>query len=198
MRKTIITAAVLMVSLVWILQAAEAGEIKGRIKIKGSVNSSDVLVYIEGVDGVNGDAGKNLVVHQRDLTYYPRVSAVLAGSTVAFPNDDEVRHNVYSPSKGNSFNLGTYHSGQSKEVTFKNPGLVKVLCNVHDDMEAYIQVFSKAVWDVTDRRGRFSIKNVPAGDYEVKIWHPDHGAAVAKVEVPADGKVATLNMTLGE
>ncbi len=193
--KKAIAIVVLLAALVWVFQAAEAGEIKGRIKIDGSFRSNDILVYIEGVDGGGGEVGKPHVIDQRDLTYNPRVSGVLVNTVVAFPNNDEVRHNVYSPSKGNSFNLGTYQAGKSKEVVFKKPGLVKILCNVHDDMEAYVWVFEKAVWDVTGRRGTFNIKNLSVGTHLLKIWHPDHGTITAKVDVP---EVFEFNLTIGE
>lgn len=78
---------------------------------------------------------------QKGLTFVPHVLPILVGTTVDFKNSDDVLHNVFTPSKaGDRFDLGTWGKGQMKSFTFKKPGEVVILCNVHPEMEAYIVV----------------------------------------------------------
>jgi plastocyanin len=75
-----------------------------------------------------------------DLLFIPHVLPVLAGTAVAFPNNDTVRHNVFSPSPAKRFNLGSYAQKVTKHVVFDKPGVVALLCNVHAEMSAYVVV----------------------------------------------------------
>ena len=108
---------------------------------------------------------------QRNETFVPHLLAVTVGTTVDFPNDDRTYHNVFSLSKSNPFNLGRYAAGKSQARRFVNPGVVRVFCEIHSHMSAFIMVFSHRYFAVTDDEGRYRIDNVPPGTYNVAAWN---------------------------
>jgi plastocyanin len=108
---------------------------------------------------------------QRNETFFPHVLAIIAGTTVDFPNNDRTYHNVFSLSKTKAFDLGRYAVGRSKSVRFEKPGIVRVFCDIHSHMSAYILVFSHPYFAVTDEQGRYRIDNVPSGSYTVVAWN---------------------------
>jgi plastocyanin len=108
---------------------------------------------------------------QRNETFVPHVLAIVAGTTVDFPNNDKTYHSVFSLSRGNSFDLGRYANGGSKSNTFTRPGIVRVFCDIHSHMSAYILVFAHRYFAVTDTEGRYRLDGVPPGTYTVAVWH---------------------------
>jgi len=135
-------------------------------------------------------------IRQRDEQFLPRVVAVPVGSEVSFPNDDPFYHNVFSLGRVRSFNLGRFPKGQSRAVRFNTAGIVKVFCDIHSHMSAYILVFAHRYFAVTDQAGTFSIAGVPPGSYTVGVWHAKLKAAAQTVTVEA-GKAAPVQFTLG-
>lgn len=147
------------------------GTITGKIKARGVRDARDVVVYLENVAGEFHPPEDKPVLDQKNLEFVPHVLPVLVGTTVLFPNSDNVRHNVFSPSKTKKFNLGTYASGVVREVTFDKPGVAVLLCNVHTEMSAYIVVLENPYYALTGPDGCFTIGNIPAGTHTVKTWH---------------------------
>jgi len=149
------------------------GTITGKVKCSRVRHSGDTVVYIEKVGDVKYDAPtEHGIVDQMNLVFVPHVIAVQKGTTVDFPNNDEVRHNVFSPPDCcNQFNLGTYDIGASKPVKFDESCEVPLLCNVHAEMSAYVVVLDNPYFGVTAKNGSFTIKNVPPGTYKLKTWH---------------------------
>jgi len=139
---------------------------------------------------------KRALVDQREMKFIPRVSAVLVGTTVDFPNNDKVWHNVFSTSEAKKFDLGLYPSGQSRSVTFDKAGVVRILCNVHPSMEAYVVVKSHSYFTVADARGNYTLSDVPLGKYRVEVWHPELGARVVPFELVREGEVLALDFDL--
>lgn len=137
-------------------------------------------------------ARPRLVMDQRDLTFVPHVLPILAGSTVEFPNSDPVYHNVFSFSKTKIFDLGRYPTGRTKAVTFNEPGLVKVYCDMHSQMNAFILVLANPYFTLTDEQGNYWIRDVPAGTYKVKAWFARLPEKTAGVTIRA-GETATLD-----
>jgi plastocyanin len=132
---------------------------------------------------------------QRNETFVPHVLAIVAGTTVDFPNNDRTYHNVFSLSKPKTFDLGRYAAGRSKSVRFDRPGIVRVFCEIHSHMSAYIVVFSHRYFAVTDEAGRYRIENIPPGEYTVFAWHESMKADSRRVTVGAGGDV-DLNFAL--
>jgi plastocyanin len=108
---------------------------------------------------------------QRNERFVPHVLAIVAGTHVDFPNGDNTYHNVFSLSKTKEFNLGRYAVGKSKAVRFERPGIVRVFCDIHSHMNAFILVFAHRYFAMTDDEGRYRIDNVPPGTYTVAVWN---------------------------
>jgi plastocyanin len=111
------------------------------------------------------------VMDQRNETFVPHVLAVMVGTVVDFPNSDTTFHNVFSLSKTKRFDLGRYAVGRSQSVRFDRPGVVRVFCDIHSHMNAFVLVFSHPFFDRTEPDGRFRIEHVPAGSYNVIGWY---------------------------
>lgn len=111
------------------------------------------------------------VLDQRNETFVPHVLAVTVGSVVDFPNDDRTYHNVFSLSKTKRFDLGRYPRGESRSVRFDQPGVVRVFCEIHSHMNAFILVFAHRYFATTDREGRYRIGGIPPGTYTVVVWN---------------------------
>ena len=111
------------------------------------------------------------VLDQRNETFVPPVVAITVGSSVDFPNSDRVYHNVFSLSKTRRFDLGRYPRGQSRSVTFDRPGVVRVFCEIHSHMSAFILVFAHRFFAVTDTEGRYRIEGIPPGSYTLALWN---------------------------
>src|SRR6185503_12267453 len=105
------------------------------------------------------------VMDQRSETFVPHLLAITTGTIVDFPNSDPFYHNVFSLSKANRFDLGRYPTGKLRSVQFTRPGIVRVFCEIHSHMNAFILVFSHPFFAVTDEAGRYRIDNVPPGSY---------------------------------
>ena len=135
------------------------------------------------------------VMDQRNETFVPHVLAVSAGTTVDFPNSDRIYHNVFSLSKTRSFDLGRYAVGRSKSIRFDRPGIVRVFCDIHSHMNAFILVFTHPFFAVTDAEGRYRIDNVPPGSYQLVAWNEGLAGEPKPVAV-LEGSVAELDFTL--
>lgn len=172
------------------------GTIAGKVVARGLRDHRDAVVYVEKIPGKTFTGPKEPVtLDQLNLTFIPHVLPVLVGTTVAFPNSDEVRHNVFSTSPPKRFNLGTYPRGVVKYVTFDKPGVVDLLCNVHSEMSAYVVVVETFYFAVTSKEGYYAIKDVPPGRYVVKTWHEHLKPVTKEVEVRA-GETASVDFEL--
>jgi plastocyanin len=127
------------------------------------------------------------VLDQRNETFVPHVLAVTVGTTVEFPNSDRVFHNVFSLSKARPFDLGRYPRGTSRSVRFDRPGMVRVFCEIHSHMSAFILVFAHRFFDTTDDSGRYRIEGIPPGTYELAVWHEGEVRSTRTVRVPPEG-----------
>jgi plastocyanin len=134
---------------------------------------------------------------QRNETFFPHVLAIVAGTTVDFPNSDQTYHNVFSLSKTKSFDLGRYAVGRSKAVRFDRPGIVRVFCDIHSHMSAFILVFSHRYFSVVDPEGRYRLENVPPGTYTVVAWNESAPLESRRVVIAEAGGDVEINFALG-
>ena len=137
-----------------------------------------VVLYLQPVErgALRGSAPRQPAapapaLRQRDERFTPHVLPVLIGTTVAFPNDDDVFHNVFSLSSARTFDLGRYARGSSRSVTFPTAGVVQVFCHIHADMTGIVLVLDNAFYVVPDADGRFVLDGVPPGAYQLVAWH---------------------------
>ena len=135
------------------------------------------------------------VMDQRHETFVPHVLAVTTGTTVDFPNSDRIYHNVFSLSKARPFDLGRYAVGRSKAVRFDRPGIVRVFCDIHSHMSAFILVFSHPFFSVTGADGRYRIQDVPPGSYTLVAWN-EGVASESRSVIVADGTPTEADFTL--
>jgi plastocyanin len=158
----------------WMRLVSHAQETGGTIE--GVVDSPWVkryqaLVYIGEMKGDFPPPKEAAAMSQKNMVFNPHVLPVLKGTTVDFTNDDTVSHNVFAPpGAAVQFNLGLYGPGVKKTVTFDTLGEVPLLCVVHPDMLGYVIVLQNPYFAFTDAGGKFEIKNVPPGTYQLKVW----------------------------
>lgn len=147
--------------------------VSGTVTGGGSYGPGGAVVMLRRADGPTPKprATRVRAVIQKDKRFIPRVLAVPLNATVEFRNDDDIFHNVFSLSKPNEFDLGLYKSGASKDQLFKTPGPVQLLCNIHSNMSGMLYVSDTPYFAQADAQGRFTVKNVPPGNYTVEVWH---------------------------
>jgi plastocyanin len=137
--------------------------------------------------------GARATLDQRNERFVPHVVAITVGTTVDFPNNDRTYHNVFSLSKTKRFDLGRYASGRSKAVRFDRPGIVRVFCDIHSHMNAFILVFAHRYFGVTDAAGRYQIDGVPPGTYTLSAWFDGSVQDQRTVTVAADARGVEVN-----
>jgi plastocyanin len=135
------------------------------------------------------------VMDQHNETFVPHILAITTGTVVAFPNSDRIYHNVFSLSTAARFDLGRYAVGRSKSLRFDRPGIVRVFCDIHSHMNAFILVFSHPFFAITDVEGRYRIDNVPPGNYNVIAWNEGQFSEPTPAAVP-DGGATELDFVL--
>jgi plastocyanin len=141
---------------------------------------SGVVVWLEPARPVARPpvGGQRAKLVQKDKTFTPHVLAVPVGTTVDFPNLDPIFHNAFSNYDGKVFDVGLYPPGSSRSVRFDRPGFVRVFCNIHASMSAIIAVVDSPWLAVTGGNGKFTIADVPPGDYVFRVFHERAAAGV--------------------
>jgi plastocyanin len=207
-----------VVPLVGRAQPAPAGSIRGRLDIRRIVTLprprpgvSDLggrapagvpdvrrgLVYLDTAPRSAFDDREpgRAVMDQRNETFVPRLLAVATGTVVDFPNSDLTYHNVFSLSRARRFDLGRYAAGKSKSVRFDRPGIVRVFCDIHSHMSAFVVVFNHPYFRVTDVDGRYRIDNVPSGTYTIVGWYEGE-ARVQRTITVSPGPATELDLVV--
>jgi plastocyanin len=156
---------------------------------------SNVVVFLKDVPHHGDLAPTHRTIVQKDEAFDPRVVAITRGSTIDFPNADPFFHNVFSLSRGTTFDLGRYPKGDKRSKTFMTAGLVKVYCHIHSHMTASIMVFDHPYFRIPSTDGTFAIDDVPAGTYQVSAWHERIGESVTPVKIDA-GRSARVEFAL--
>ena len=170
----------------------------GDAPARDAANRRRAVVYFETAPrGAFEDReGARASMDQRNETFVPHILAVTAGTTVDFPNNDRTYHNVFSLSKARRFDLGRYAAGRSKAVRFDHPGIVRVFCDIHSHMNAFILVFGHRFFAVTDAEGRYQIDSVPAGTYTLSAWLDGGVRAQRTITIGADSRIVELDFTV--
>ena len=152
------------------------------------------VIYIEAVPKAASYPlpGQNPTLNQYQMVFRPLVLPIMAGTTVDFPNNDNLFHNVFSYSQPGEFDLGRYPKGKKKSVTFDKPGIVSVYCDIHSYMFATIIVLDNSFFALPGDDGTFSIAGIPPGAYELAFWYGRKKVITKKVAVE-EGKTATVN-----
>ena len=212
LRLVMIVAAGSLLAGAGLAQAADPGTVAGvievhkaRVKTRGAKSFKDVVVYLEPrAPVVYPPPAAHAVMDQRGLVFIPHVMAVQEGTTVDFLNSDNDRHNVYFlyDKTGETLDIGTWGPGEAVSHTFKDSGLVIVLCQLHLEMAAHILVlespfFTVAEIDPETQGATYEIRDVPAGNYVLKAWHKKLKMKTGAVGVTvAAGRTATVDFTI--
>jgi plastocyanin len=168
-----------------------AASVEGTVAVLGKrgyqKDLSDVVVYLEGGSS-NGDRRAAAEIRMARKRFDPRIAVVPVGGTVSFPNHDPILHNVFSVSGENRFDLDLYKRPEVGTKTFETPGLVRIYCNIHPQMSAFVMVTGSQHYTLADASGRFRLEGVPPGRYTLKAWHERAREDVAvEIEVTASG-----------
>ena len=178
--------------------ARNEGSLTGTLQIDGrAATGAFGLITLEPVDGKwKPRSPKHVALEQRNREFLPHVMAISVGSTVAFPNFDAVFHNVFSSSPSGPFDLGLYKAGEAREFTFPKEGIVRLGCNLHANMSAYIAVVAAPAYVVTDGDGNFAFKHLAPGKYRLKAWSERSRAPITQDIAIKTGKNAvTVGVT---
>ncbi len=165
-------------------------------KVRAGTPPAAVVVYAEPVAGAApAREAKPVSLSQKNKAFSPRVLGLPVGTSVAFPNDDDIFHNVFSLSPGHAFDLGLYRAGASKSRTFASPGLVRVFCNIHPQMTALI-VSVATPWVVAAGADGAWRLDLPPGRYRVTAV--SERAAPVMAEVTVAGATTAAPLALDE
>jgi plastocyanin len=162
------TAALLLALSALTLRAAapESSDLHGTAPA-GTHSAPNAVVW---PDAPSPAGRRTVVLDQRNLGFSPHVLVVRVGTTVDFPNNDRVFHNVFSFRDGKVFDLGMYPVGELKHVTFDRAGLSRIFCNIHPGMAAYVMAVDSPLFAISDQSGAFTIPEVPPGAYQYHAW----------------------------
>ena len=155
----------------------------------------DAVIYVTLGKGASTKNENPITVDQVDKEFAPYMTAIQAGSRINFPNNDKIRHQVYSFSDTKQFEIPLYSGTPSDPVLFEKPGVVALGCNIHDWMTAYIFVANSPYFAITDKNGKAEIKNLTKGEYNIEAWHPT-AKGDAKDSRQSTAATTTLNFTL--
>src|SRR6267378_4361063 len=165
---------------------AKAGTIVGAANFKGAKPAVPMIVM----------SGDKKTIDQRGCTYHPHVFGMMANQQLEILNSDPLLHNIHAlPKNSPQFNMAQPKQGAKNVKTFTSPEvMVKFKCDVHSWMSAYAGVLDHPFYSVTDDKGSFEIKNLPAGEYDIEAWHEVYGAQTMHVTVGA-ADTKTVNFT---
>ena len=149
--------------------------LNSKVKLRdGSSDFSGVAVWLTPIDPAMQPGPPRVqrrTLEQKDKRFIPHIMVVQVGTEVDFPNHDPFFHNVFSVYDGKPFDLGLYANGESRPVRFNRPGISHIFCNIHPQMSAVIVTVETPYFAVSAHDGRYVIENVPAGTYQLHIWH---------------------------
>ena len=180
---------------------ARSATVSGRVTTPDGEGVAGAVVFVnEPAAPDAAAAAPRAEMNQVNKTFVPAVLPIVAGTRVYFPNSDQIQHHVYSFSRTKSFELPLYRGEEAPPVTFDKPGVVKLGCNIHDWMSANILVLPSPHFAATDAEGRYTIRELPPGDYSLIAWHERSREKTDEltraVKLPAAGAVVDFRMSL--
>jgi hemoglobin len=168
-------------------RSPQRASLQGSLRVDGKGPEALGVVMLWPEKGGKKRTPKQRTMEQRGKMFEPRVMAVPVGSTVSFPNFDTVYHNVFSLSKNKAFDLGMYKNGQTRDVKFDKPGIVRLGCNLHANMSAFLIVVDAPHYAVVGPDGAFAFKSLAPGKYRVQAWTERSGEPVTSELVVVEG-----------
>lgn len=187
-----------------LLAALSAAGAQAAPAVSGSVASiegaavADAVVFVQAAAPSAGSTSRAQIVDQVNKTFVPGLLPIVVGTSVRFPNHDQIHHHVYSFSPAKTFELPLYKGEDAPAVLFDKVGVVRIGCNIHDWMSGIILVLPTPHFAVTDPAGHFVLADLPSGSYTLVAWH-----ALSKLRpedtaqsIQVDGEVRNVNFRL--
>ena len=197
MRSVFFVNFVLFVNFVFFVAHAGAGPVSGIVRTVARAKvPATAVVYAEPIDAAASRAPRRFTLAQKNKTFQPRVLAVPAGSTVDFPNNDGIFHNVFSLSGPQPFDLGLYRAGETRARTFTAAGTYRVFCNIHPQMTAIIVVAPSGFTALAAADGRFTL-DLPPGRYRLTALS-ERSSPVSVEATSTQGASIVPDLTLDE
>lgn len=150
-----------------------AGTIEVTVKESRGRGVRDAVVYAVPKGRELPLQKKTAVMDQKDRMFIPHVLPVQTGTSVEFPNSDDIRHHVYSFSPAKQFQLPLYKGDSASPIVFDKPGVVTLGCNIHDRMSAFIVVVETPYFGKSEASGSVTLQGLESGDYALHVWYPD-------------------------
>ena len=193
---TLLSAATILLA-----STAHAAALSVQVSDSNGQPVADAVVYAESTSGKPVESViRTVSIEQVSRKFLPLVSVIQTGSSVLFPNNDTVRHHVYSFSPVKTFELKLYSGNPSNPVVFDKAGNATIGCNIHDNMIAYVKVVDTPYFGKTDSSGQVRIDAVPPGEFRLKTWHYRQANPAAVVEqaltLKAEGASAAMRLDL--
>lgn len=157
---------------------------------------ADAAVVLEPLAPVALRGRPSASIEQRGREFIPYLTVVQTGTAVDFPNNDTIRHHVYSFSPAKQFEIKLYAGKPGQPIVFDKPGTVVIGCNIHDWMEAYVLVVDSPWFAKTGADGHAQLRNVPPGRYKLRLWHPLQKTQLAEREIAVGDAPAPLRLAL--
>lgn len=162
---------IFLLALNLILPVSRAAELNVEVESFKQRSTEGLVVELIGSAIKPAPVGK-FEINQLDKEFIPLLTIAGVGSSLRFNNQDPLKHHVYSVSKGNKFELPLHNGHSDKIIQLTTPGIIKLGCNIHDWMLAYVYVAESDRIKIMDKLGRVEFSGLPAGDYQIKIWSP--------------------------
>ncbi len=155
------------------------------IQVRDQTDSplADVTLVLTPLFEFEAQEPIDTAVDQINEAFAPRVNVVQAGAAISFPNQDQVRHHVYSFSATKQFDIPLYSGTPSEPIHFDQPGLVVLGCNIHDQMRGYILVTDSPFFGVSDDNGNLEVRLGQPGNYLLSLWHPEQEEQLETIEI---------------
>lgn len=176
-------------------RASFAGPVTVTVATPSGAAVQDTVIVFDPLDAKPPATQDEASIDQINKRFVPRISVVRTGTQVTFPNSDRIRHQVYSFSKPKQFTLKLYAGSPKTPITFDQPGLVVLGCNIHDTMVAFVGVVDSPYFSKTTNAGTATL-TLPAGRYRLRAWHPYALAAIPPQEIKVTAAALGIPLTI--
>ena len=193
--KALTRRLLLLAGLVSVALSASAASLQVQVQDKNGKPLPNAVVFLESADAKSASKPlKGVEVVQAAKQFSPAVTVVTTGTSILFPNNDTVRHHVYSFSPAKTFDLKLYAGVPANPVVFEKSGIAVLGCNIHDNMVAWVVVVDTPYFGKTDAQGLLTI-DAPAGSYKLRTWHaslPTGAAAAEQAQTVGGGNAPVV------
>lgn len=171
-QRGVVSILVIWSAAVYFSASAEAAAVRGSVRI-GSDAGEGAVVYLKDTRPKPAPVPPGeATIQQENIEFKPAFTVVSVGSTILFENQDNEMHNVHSTTPGNRFDIGAHNKGDIKTVIFEKPGAVTLRCKIHTQMRGMVFVAPSQYYAVVGKDGKYDLPKVPAGTYQMEVWHP--------------------------